>query len=301
MNAPPASDPKFLARLSSLELRARTAVEGLAGGRHASRLKGAGLTFAEHRAYVPGDDLRRLDWKVAARTDRHVVRVHEEESSLTGWLLVDTSASMGFGTLGWSKLDYATWTAAALARLLAMQNDRAGLLLSGGGDPRWVPARSGRAGWPALVDTLDAAEPVGEGDPAEVGEAAAGRLGRRGLVVWLTDGLGDPGRMVRAASRLKEEGHDVMVLRILDPVEISLSWDSPTRFMGLEGGGVLRADPKAIRKAYVETFEEHAQTLRRGLRELNVDFLRMPTDQSLEPALAGFLANRAARLRKAGR
>ena len=127
MSAPPASDPEFLARLSSLELRARTAVEGLAGGRHASRLKGAGLTFAEHRAYVPGDDLRRLDWKVAARTDRHVVRVHEEESSLTGWLLVDTSASMGFGTLGWSKLDYATWTAAALARLLAMQNDRAGL------------------------------------------------------------------------------------------------------------------------------------------------------------------------------
>lgn len=301
VNARPESDPKLLARLSRLELRARIAVEGLTGGRHASKIKGAGLNFAEHRPYVPGDDIRRLDWKIAARTDRHVVRVHEEESSLTGWLLVDTSASMGFGSTGWSKLDYATWTAASIARLLAMQNDQAGLLLSNGKDSHWLPARAGRTGWPALVRALEAAEPDGEGEPALIGESAVGRLGRRGLVVWLTDGLGDPSRIVRAASRLREEGHDVIVLRILDPVEINLDWETPSKFVGLEGEGILKVDPNAIRTAYIQTFEEHAQLLRRGLRELNVEFLRMPTDQHLEPALAKFLTKRAARLRKSGR
>ncbi|KAA3605695.1 MAG: DUF58 domain-containing protein [Planctomycetota bacterium] len=299
---PQASDPKLLARLARLELRAKTAVEGLTGGQHRSPLRGASTTFAQHREYVPGDDLRHLDWRVIARSDRHIVREFEEETDLTGYLVVDGSASMNFKTQEWSKYDYATWTAAAIARLLAIQNDNTGLALTGGAEVNhWIPARRGERHWQHLVEALESAPVDGAGDPAEALVAASGRMERRGLVIWLSDCLGRADHATKAAARLRHAGHDLLVLRILDPAEIDFPYGRSTRFEPLELGEALLLDPRAVRQAYLEEFEKHGAELRRGLRALNADFRRLPTDEPLEAGLVEFLARRAARLRRRGR
>lgn len=297
-----ASDPKLLARLARLELRARSAVEGLAGGRHRSPLRGASTTFAEHREYVPGDELRHLDWRVMARSDRNVVREYEEETDLTGTLVLDASASMAFRSGEWSKLQYATWVAAALARLLVIQNDHAALAVCAGAQlKQWLPAHGGERHWLHLVEVLEALAPDGLGDAAEALEAAAARLERRGLVVWISDCLGAPERAARAAARLHHGGHDLMVLRVLDPAEIEFPYGRTTRFDALEGADQLLLEPRAVRQAYLEEFEEHDQALRRGLRAAQAEYRRLRTDEALETALVEFLNRRNARLRRAGR
>ncbi len=297
-----ASDPELLARLARLELRARTAVEGLTGGRHPSPLRGSGTTFAEHREYVPGDELRHLDWRLMARTDRPFIRRYEEETALTGYLVVDASASMAFTTLEWSKFDYGVWIAAALSRLLLMQNDRAGLALGAGGEVRqWLPPHSGEGHWRALLHELEQARPAGDGDPAEGLLAIGPRLERRGLVVWISDCLGDPEAAQRAAARLRLAGHDLLVLQVLDPAEVEFPFGRNTRFDPLEGGEFLRLDPRSVRDAYLEELAEHGRRLRRGLRALGADFRRMRSDEPLEAGLVEFLARRAARLRRRGR
>jgi len=297
-----ASDPRLLARLARLELRARTAVEGLAGGRHRSPLRGASTTFAEHREYTPGDDLRHLDWRVIARSDRNFVRQYEEETDLTGYLVLDASASMRFSTLDWTKLDYATWTVAALARLLVLQHDSAGLFVTAGEAlEKWLPPGGTERHWHTMVEMLEGIQPEGSGDPALALETAAARMERRGLVVWVSDCLGDPDLAAHAAGLLRHKGHDLLVLRTLDPAEVHFPFGRSTRFDPLELGERLLLDPRAIRNAYLQEFEDHARRLRLGLRSLNVDFLRMETDQALEIALSKFLALRTARMRRAGR
>ncbi len=299
---PSASDPRLLARLARLELRARTAVEGLAGGRHASPLRGASSTFAEHREYVPGDDLRHLDWRVMARTERDIVREFEEETDLTAWLVLDASASMRFASLEWSKWEYATWLAGALAWLLVRQNDNSGLVAVAGTDIlRHLPPRSGERHRRQLLELLAALEPTGDGEPGAGLEEAAALLDRRGLVVWISDCLGEVDHAVRAAARLRRAGHDLVVLRVLDPREIDFAFDRTTRFDPLETGERLVVEPRAIREAYRQEYEAHASELRRRLRALGADFRLLATDGPLEAGLVEFLARRAARLRRRGR
>ncbi|TAH37897.1 MAG: DUF58 domain-containing protein [Planctomycetota bacterium] len=297
-----ASDPRLLARLARLELRARTAVEGLAGGRHRSPLRGASSTFAAHREYVPGDDLRHLDWRVMARSDRSVVREFEEETDLTAYVVLDASASMAFGSLEWSKLAYATWIAAAVTRLLVIQNDYAGLAVCAGSAlAQWLAPHGGERHWQHLVGVLENLQASGTGDAAEAWEAAGARMERRGLVLWISDCLVDPERAARAGARLRHAGHDLMVLRILDPAEIEFPYGRTTRFDALEGLDRLLLEPRAVRQAYLEEFEQHDQALRRGLRGLQADYRLLRTDEALETTLVEFLNRRQARLRRAGR
>ncbi len=299
---PRASDPRLLARLARLELRARTAVEGLQGGRHRSQARGASTTFAQHREYAPGDDIRRLDWKVLARTDRPVVREYEEETSLTLWLLIDASRSMRFGSLEWNKWQYATWLAAALARLATDQQDRVGLILIRGAESNHaLPAATGEVHWAATVAALEAAEPDGAGDPGAALATAVGLMDRRGIVVWIGDCFGAPESAAHGISRLRHRGHDLIVLRTLDPAEIAFPYAQITQFDGLESADRLRLDPRAVRDAYLEEFEAHGRELRRRLRGLGCDFRRMPTDEPLEAGLVEFLARRGARLRRQAR
>jgi len=299
---PRASDPRLLARLARLELRARTAVEGLQGGRHQSRARGSSATFAQHREYVPGDDLRRLDWKLLARTDRPIVREYEEETSLTLWVVLDVSRSMTFADQEWSKLDYATWAAAALTRLAADQQDRFGVFLARGEDAEpLLPAGSGEGHWAETVAALEAVEPGGVGDPGLGLERAAGLLERRGIVVWLSDALGPPESAARAVARLRHRGHDPIVLRVLDPAEVHFPYRRITQFEDLEGEDRLRLDPRAVRDAYLAEFEAHARELRRRLRQAGCEFRRLETDEALEVGLVEFLSRRSARLRSIGR
>lgn len=299
---PRASDPRLLARLARLELRARTAVEGLQGGKHRSRQRGASSTFAQHREYAPGDDPRRLDWKLLARTDRPIVREYEEETSLTLWIVLDASASMAFAGGEWSKWQYATWLAAALARVATNQQDRCGLVIARGAEATLaLPAASGEAHWQAWIERLEGLAPAGEGDCGAALLQAAGGLDRRGVVVWISDCLGTPAAAAQGASLLRHRGHDLIVLRVLDRAEIGFPYDRITQFEDLEGATRLRLDPRAVRDAYLEEFEAHGRELRRQLRGLGCDFRRMPTDEPLDVGLVEFLARRGARLRRSGR
>ncbi len=301
-NVPRASDPELLAKLSRLELRARTAVEGLAGGRHQSAAFGASNNFAQHREYVPGDDLRYLDWKLMARSERDIVRQYEEETDLAGFLVLDLSASMRFASLDWSKADYATWLAAALSHLLQLQGDKVGLALTHGDRlSEWIPARRGEAHVQLVLQALEGAAVEGEGDPAEGLRLALAEADRRGLVIWISDCLGEPAAAVQAASQLRHEGHDLLTLRVLDPAEIDFPYGRNTRFDALEGSDHLKLEPRAVRDAYLAEFEAHGAELRRGLRALRGDFRRMPTDEPLDVGLTGYLAQRSARLRRSGR
>ncbi len=299
---PQGSDPKLLARLSRLELRARTAVEGLQGGRHRSQVRGASTTFAQHREYTPGDDLRRLDWKLLARTDRPIVREYEEETSLTLWIVLDASASMGFRSLDWSKWDYAGWLAASLARVACNQQDRFGLVIARGASATLaLPAGGGEAHWQALLALLERMGSSGDGDAGAGLQAGAPLLDRRGVVVWISDCFGTPDAAAQGVSLLRHRGHDLIVLRVLDPAEIAFPYDQITQFEGLEGAERLRLDPRAVRDAYLEEFEAHGQELRRQLRGLGCDFRRMPTDEPLDVGLVAFLARRGARMRRTSR
>ena len=297
-----ASDPRLLARLAPLELRARSAVEGFTGGKHSSPHRGSGTTFAEHRQYVPGDELRHVDWKLAARTDRFFVRRYEEETALTGYLVLDLSASMGFHTLEWSKADYGRWLTASLARLLLIQNDRWGLALCQGNTvTEWVPPQGGERHWHDSLSRLESIGVEGEGDPATALSSAVSRMERRGLVIWVSDCLGTAENAAHAAALLRKAGHDLVVLRILDPAEVSFPYGRSTRFEALEGEDVLLLDPRAVRQAYLEEFSNHAAELRRGVRALGADFRRLQTDEPLEVGFIEFLARRASRMRALGR
>jgi uncharacterized protein (DUF58 family) len=295
-----ASDPRLRARLARLELRARTVVEGLRGGRHRSPVRGSSSTFAQHREYVPGDDIRHLDWRLMARGDRNIVREFEEETDLHLHVVLDASASMAFGEEP-SKLEFAGWLAATLARIACDQRDLFGLSLTQGEElVRALPARGGEAHWQGLLHALAAVEPEGQGDPGRGLAAAAASLDRRGIVVWITDGLGDAEDAAHAVSLLRHRGHDVITLRVLDPAEIDFPYQRNTRFEDLEGDMRLRLDPNAVRSAYQEAFEAHARDLRRRLRALGCAFRRMRSDEPLEIGLVEFLARRSAALQRRG-
>jgi len=275
-------------------------VEGLRGGRHRSPVRGSSTTFAQHREYVPGDDIRHLDWRLMARGDRNIIREFEEETDLQLHVVLDTSASMSFGEDP-SKLEFATWLAAALARIACDQRDVFSLTLTRGEEIlRSLPARGGEAHWQGLLHALAALEAGGEGDPGRGLAAAAASLDRRGIVVWLTDGLGDAEAAAHGVGLLRHRGHDVIVMRVLDAAEIEFPYQRNTRFLGLEGDLQLRLDPNAVRQAYLEAFEEHARDLRRRLRALGCAFRRMRTDEALEIGLVEFLARRAAALQRRG-
>lgn len=289
------SDPRLRARLQRLELRARTAVEGLRGGRHRSPLKGSSTTFAQHREYTPGDDLRALDWRLMARSDRNIIREYEEETDLRLWLVVDASASMSFTSGEWTKFEYATWLAASLARVACDQSDQFGLILTrGDAVERVLPARGGEAHWQSLCLLLAGAEPSGAGDPATGLQTSAGHMDRRGLVVWISDLLGTPEDATVAVNLLRRKGHDMIAMRTLDHAEVDFPFLRNTRFEGLESDAVLRADPNTIRAAYLEEFEKHGADLRRGLRGAGCAFRRMPIEEPLEAGLVEFLAQRNA-------
>lgn len=290
-------DPAVLDRLSGLALVARTVVEGFMSGQHRSPHRGSSVEFAQHREYVPGDELRRVDWKVFARSNRLVVKEFVEETNLTCSLLVDASESMAYGSIGWRKFDYARWCAAALTHLTLAQRDTVGLVLFDATDRHKVPPASGAVQLKAILDVLEKAEPTG---PTQIGSVLnwlSTRLRRRGLVAVFSDFFDDLDRVVEGLRRLVFGGHEPILFQILDPQETRFEFESMLKLDGLEASGLHKVDPKAIRKAYLEEIERHNRELARQARALNVDVVPIETSQSVEAVLSAYLAHRTARAR----
>ena len=262
-------DPVELASLASLAIRARVVVEGAFVGLHHNRHSGAAIEFAEHKEYAPGDDVRHIDWRAVARVDRYYIKRFEDETEMRTYLLLDTSASMGYGRLGVAKLTYGSMLCAALAYLLAQQGDPAGLLLFDEGTRHYLPPRSRAGHVRDLLAMLESTFPAGRTAP----ERALGQIGelaeRRSLIVLFSDLLDATDELGGRLRQLRARGHDVVLFHLLDRDEIELDLDDLRHFEGMEPGDDRRllADPRELREA----FRRESELFRARWRDLCVD------------------------------
>lgn len=291
-------DPKTLARIEPLELRARLVVEGFYSGMHLSPYKGLSIEFAEHRQFSLGDDLRHIDWKVYGRTDKRYVKRYVEETNLVCMLVVDASESMSFRSPGadLSKLDYATSAAAALSYLALQQHDSVGLVAFDEKIGRYVKPTNHSSHWKTLINELQRPAGGAKTSIRPVLDDLAERLKRRTLIVLISDLFDDVDEIVKGLQRLRYRRHDVIILHVMDPAELTFDFRGPTRFDGLEGMGRIDVDPAAIRKPYLEELDRFLTTLQSQCRRLRIDCETLNTGERLDLALSAYLANRAARV-----
>lgn len=281
-----------LMQIRSLELRARVVVEGLQRGLHRSPFHGFSVEFTEYRAYAPGDDVRFVDWRLYARTDRDYVKKFEDETNLRCHLVVDHSRSMAFGSLAHTKAEYAATLAAALAHFLAAQGDAVGLLTFADRLREHLPARHRPGHLRRLMLMLEQA-PAGEATELTKPLAeAAELLRRRGMVVLVSDLLAPLEGLERHLGALAAAGHELVVFQTLDPAELSLSFDEPAVFRDLETGRDLYVDPAVARPAYRRALEAHLSAVQAACRRFGVDHHLVPTDRPVGEALLEFLGRR---------
>jgi uncharacterized protein (DUF58 family) len=292
-------DPETLARIRPLGLRARTLVEGLVAGLHRSPVRGQSIEFSQHREYVPGDDLRQVDWKVFARSDKYYLRQYEDETNLICHLLLDQSESMHYRSndRGLSKLEYAQLLACSLAYLVLGQQDSVGLVTFSSGIDDWLAASSSRNQLEDIIRIMERPKQGAKTDFAATLRACGGRIQKPGVVVLLSDLFGEPAQILDEVKLLKFAGHDVILMHVLDPAELSFPFDQMTRFEGLEGTGRVVTDPMLIGGAFRRAMEAFCNQLESGIQLLDQDYFRMQTDESLAAALPRVLASRLVRRR----
>ncbi len=289
-------DPAVIARLGTMELKARTVVEGFLSGLHRSPYKGFSVEFAEYRQYLPGDDLSTLDWKVYARTDRHYVKKFEEETNLECHLLLDVSGSMAYrGAAPMSKIEYGSVLAAALAFLMNRQRDATGLIAF---DERIVFRLPAGARPGHLHSLLLALERMEVGKKSDVGRPLhqlAEALIKRSLVVVISDLLDDPDPIVRGLRHLKFRGTDVIVFQVLDPNELTFPFKGSSRFRDLESSEEVITEPTKIRTGYLRELAGLTLHYDRALRGAGIDYVQLDTSQPLDFALLAYLDARSRR------
>ncbi|MGP1311068.1 MAG: DUF58 domain-containing protein [Phycisphaerales bacterium] len=308
--------PQTLAHLGTMELRAKHIVEGVMSGQHRSPYQGFSVEFAQHRQYTPGDDTRHLDWKVFARTDKLHLKQYEQETNLDVVVMVDASGSMDSGSRSyaeasgvgrktsvdgrayWSKFDHATACAAAMAYMALAQGDRAGLIVFADQILRMLDRSSAQRQWRQIVGALSTQPVEHETDLPRAVDQTLARLNNRCLIVLVSDFYTDPENLRVALARIKHRRHDAILFQVVDRREETFDFRETLPFDGLEGEQRLRVDPRAVRKAYLEAFNEHQTQVRRLARSFNFDYQLVRTHDWLGPPLAAFVARRNAQLKK---
>lgn len=280
--------------LQHLQLFARTVVEGFTTGQHASPHKGFSVEFRQHRPYVQGDDIRRLDWKIFGRADRFYIREYDEETNLRATLVLDASGSMAYrGQKGVQKFDYARKLAACMAYLLMSQQDAVGLVTFDRKIREFVPNQTRITHLHHLLETMVRTEPGQDTALAPVLESLAQRLKRRGLVILISDFFDDPAAILRAIGVLRKQGHEIIALQLWDRDELEFPFGQWARFENLEQSDeALLLDPAAIRARYLEVLRQFQEQLKEGFRKHQVDHLMLPTDEPHAAALSSYLALR---------
>ena len=285
-------DPAIVARLGTIDLKAKTIVEGFLTGLHRSPFKGFSVEFAEYRQYLPGDDLATLDWKIYARTDRHVVKKFEEETNLECHIMLDVSRSMGYGSHAVTKLQYASYLAGALAYLMNRQRDAVGLLTFDDHIRDLLPSSARPGHLKSVLLTLerltlgtrtDIAKPLGDLVQA---------IRKRGLVVLISDLLDEPDRIIEGLKHFRYRGTDVVVFQVLDPDELSFPFERAARFRDLESDREVVAVPAAVRDAYKARLDAMVSNFRTVLGQNGIDYTLLDTSQPLELALLPYLQTR---------
>jgi uncharacterized protein (DUF58 family) len=297
-------DPTVLSRITKLGLRAQKVVEGAISGLHRSPLHGVSVEFADYREYSPGDDLRRLDWRAYARTNRHFVKQYEEESNLRATVFLDASASMKYRgrTAAMSKYDYAATLAASLAALCVAQRDAVGMAVFDTAERVFVRPAATQAQLARLIDVLERTRPERETELGGVMKQVCDKLRTRGVVVVISDLLCDLDAFYDGLGRLQHNGHEILVFQILDPDEIELPFRDSVLFKDIEGAEQLMAEPWAFRKAYKKAMEEFIAEVARRCRFGGIDHVLLKTSEDLATALSHYLHGRqGVGLRRAGK
>ena len=289
-------DPKVLASIGRLDMIARTIVEGFLTGLHKSPYHGLSQEFAAHRPYIAGDEMRRIDWRVYARTDRLYVKESEEETNAPVRLLLDMSASLRYAPQSVSKLDYARYLAASLAYLATRQGDRVGLALFNEEVRAFLPARGGKRHLQTILLALENLEASGQTRIAPTLLSQASQWKRRGLGILVSDLYDQPEEIVEAIARVRRVGHDVVVFHLLDRAEKLLEQRGTYEFHDLETGETIFTDTDRVRRAYRESMETMRAYFRREFQRTGADYAELDTSEPLDRALAIYL-----RRRKAGR
>ncbi len=296
-------DPRTLARIGALDLRARLIVEGLMTGMHRSPYQGISVEFAQHRQYSPGDDTRHVDWKQYAKTDKIYLKQYLQETNLHLICVVDASESMGYGSVRgegdstWTKYDHATAIAASLSYMAIQQQDSVGLAIFDQALSRYFKPSNSPGQWKVVVNELQQIPRWNKTNTGKILDQIAEKLNHRSLIVILSDFFDDIGSIQQGLRHLRYKKHELMVFQILDPMEVNFPFEDVTLFKGLEGLGDLLTEPRALREGYMKQLNDFTDQMKKMCRGMHVDFQRMNSGDSLDVALSNFLANRAASMK----
>jgi uncharacterized protein (DUF58 family) len=288
-------DPRILARISSLELLARTVVDGFINGLHRSPYFGLSVDFAEHRPYLPGDDIRRVDWRLFGRTDRFYVKEFEADTNANFLVLFDISSSMAYGSQGVTKLDYGRYLAACLSYFSRQQRDRVGIVTFAGDVTAYVPASAKHLD--AVLHTIDRIEPGGRGGFEAPLLKVTETLNRRSILLLVSDLYEDPDTVMLALNRLRHKGNDLIVFHLLDPAELAFPFTTPAPFEDLETAERMPLVPETLHDEYRGHLDRHLVTLRDRMTRDQIDYFLVNTAHPLDHALFEYLARRE-RLRR---
>ncbi|MCY2962409.1 MAG: DUF58 domain-containing protein, partial [Planctomycetota bacterium] len=283
---------RVLSRLAAIPFCPRQPMMGTVSGRHSSPHRGSSVEFAEYRKYVPGDDLRRLDWRAYGRSDRFYVKEFEADTNLRCCFVIDTSGSMGFGSGGTTKIEYARKIAGALGYLALQQGDAVGLSCAAKGIVTNIPAKRNPAHLMAVFDTLEKAQPDGESQLAPVLHELAETIRQRALMIIVSDLFVDPESLRSCFQHLRFRKHDVAVFHLLDPQELAFDFRRPMRFIDMEGGPPLFADPTEIAARYLEAVRIYLEQIKQIVLESGVDYHKVGLNEDYEQVLMRFLVRR---------
>ena len=286
-------DPTLVERLNHLQLSARSVVEGSIIGQHRSPMKGASVEFRQHRFYTPGDEPRRLDWRVLARTDRPYIKEYDEETNLRCVLMLDCSGSMRYGGKAGTKHEYAARLVASLVYLMLAQTESVGLGLFGSRLEQWLAPRPGPIQLSRVIDALERSVPHGEARAGLAMQEAADRLGKRSLLIAVSDCFAPVPKLREGLARLRHDRHETILLQILDRDEIEFPFRRWSRFRGLEGERPRLLEPAMARHLYLENFRRHRRDLEETCRAVGAEFYSFETDKPLIEAITTFLHRRA--------
>jgi uncharacterized protein (DUF58 family) len=286
-------DPDGLSRLGNLELVARQVVEGFLTGRHRSPYHGFSVEYLDHRPYVPGDELRSLDWKILARTDKYHVKLFQDETNLRATILLDCSKSMAFQSGKLSKLQWGSYLAAALTHLLLRQNDAVGLVLFDKTVRTYLLPKARPTQFRRVLDLLEPDPAAGDSDVGGVLHDVAERIRRRGLVVLISDLIDDVDRVANGLQHFRHNGHEVLVFHTMDDAELTFPYDRQTRFKDMEGTGRVVANAKALRAAYLGRIQQFLEGVKAACFERDISYLLANTSEGYDHFLAAYLEKRS--------
>jgi uncharacterized protein (DUF58 family) len=288
-------DPLTLAKVRGLELQARLIVEGYLSGMHKSPYHGFSVEFAQHREYVPGDDIKHIDWKVYGRTGRFYLKQYEEETNLICWILFDVSESMKYGATEVTKFDYAAMAAAGLAYLVLGQSDSVGFITFDDQVRNYLKPSSQPSQLKELIRLMNEGGGREKSRMGPLFHELAERMNRRAVIVILSDMFDDVDEILTGFKHLRHKRHEVILWHILDGAELTFPFQESTLFRGLEQYPELLTEPRSLRDSYLQQIETFVHDLKRGCRDQNIDYVQLRTDTPLNVALSSYLAHRLTR------